>query len=39
MLEEKIEFLYSIKEQIDSEKKRKEIFKKSKDESKKDLGQ
>jgi len=39
MLEEKVEFLYSIKEQIDSEKKRKEEFKKSKDESKKNLGQ
>ena len=37
MLEQKIEFLYCIKEQIDSEKKRKEKFKKTKNESKKDL--
>ena len=36
-LEEKIEFLQCISEQIDSEKKRKEEFKKSKNESKKDL--
>jgi len=37
MLEEKIEFLYSIKEQIESEKLRKEKFLKQKNESKKDL--
>lgn len=37
MLEEKVEFLYSIKKQIDSEKKRKEEFKKNKNGSKKDL--
>lgn len=36
-LEEKIEFLHCISEQIDSEKKRKEEFKKNKNESKKDL--
>ncbi len=36
-LEEKIEFLQCISKQIDSEKKRKEEFKKLKDESKKDL--
>jgi len=37
MLEEKVEFLYCISEQIDSEKKRKEEFKKNKNGSKKDL--
>ena len=37
MLEEKIEFLQCMSEQIDSEKKRKEKFKKVKDGSKKDL--
>lgn len=37
MLEEKVEFLNSIKDQIDSEKKRKEEFKKNKNGSKKDL--
>ena len=37
MLEEKIEFLNCIKEQIDSEKKRREEFKKVKNGSKKDL--
>ena len=37
MLEEKVEFLHSIKEQIDSERKRKEEFKKNKNGSKKDL--
>ena len=37
MLEEKIEFLNCIKEQINSEKKRKEEFKKVKNGSKKDL--
>jgi 4-alpha-glucanotransferase len=37
MLEEKIEFLYSIKEQIESEKLRKQEFLKEKNGSKKDL--
>ena len=37
MLEEKVEFLHSIKEQIDSERKRKEEFKKNKNGSIKDL--
>ena len=39
MLEEKIEFLYSIKEQIELERKRKEKFIKEKNELKKDLGE
>lgn len=39
MLEEKIEFLHSIKEQIEAEKKRKEKFIKEKNELKKDLGE
>jgi len=37
MLEEKIEFLYSIKEQIEAEKERKEKFLKEKNGPKKDL--
>jgi len=37
MLEEKVEFLQCIRDQIDSENKRKEEFKKNKNESKKDL--
>jgi len=37
MLEEKIEFLYSIKEQIEAEKERKEKFLKEKNGLKKDL--
>ena len=39
MLEEKIEFLYSIKEQIEAEKERKEKFLKEKNGLKKDLEQ
>lgn len=39
MLEEKIEFLHSIKEQIEAEKERKEKFLKEKNELKKDLGE
>tara|TARA_Y100000592_G_scaffold48192_2_gene76382 strand:- start:7140 stop:7523 length:384 start_codon:yes stop_codon:yes gene_type:complete len=38
MLEEKIEFLHSISEQIELEKKRKEEFKNNKNGLKKDLG-
>jgi len=37
MLEEKIEFLHSIKEQIEAEKKRKQQFIKEKNGLKKDL--
>jgi len=39
MLEEKIEFLHSIKEQIEVERNRKEKFLKKKNEFKKDLGE